>query len=186
MNPLLLFIVACLGVIPLAGYMGEATEHLASRTGPAIGGLLNATFGNAAELIIAIVALNAGLVGLVKASITGSILGNLLLIMGLCFVAGGARVSTLRFNRVSAAASAGMLSLAVVGLIFPALFHQIHPEAGVRRELYVSEAVAVVLAGTSSSRWSSRSRRTVRSSAANRAPLRGKSGDRSARSWFWP
>ena len=147
-HPLLIFVVACLGVIPLAGYMGEATEHLASRTGPAIGGLLNATFGNAAELIIAIVALRAGLVDLVKASITGSILGNLLLIMGLCFVAGGTRQSTLRFNRVSAGASAGMLSLAVAGLIFPALFHQLHPEAGATRELLLSETVAVVLAAT--------------------------------------
>ena len=147
-NPLLIFVVACLGVIPLAGYMGEATEHLASRTGPAIGGLLNATFGNAAELIIAIVALQAGYVQLVKASITGSILGNLLLIMGLCFVAGGTKQSTLRFNRVSAGASAGMLSLAVAGLIFPALFHQLHPEAGATRELMLSETVAAVLAAT--------------------------------------
>ena len=70
------FITACLGVLPLAGLMGEATEQLAERTGPTIGGLLNATFGNAAELIIAIVALRAGLVDLVKASITGSILGQ--------------------------------------------------------------------------------------------------------------
>ena len=83
------FFTACLGVLPLAGYMGEATEHLAHRTGPTIGGLLNATFGNAAELIIAIVALRAGLVDLVKASITGSILGNLLLILGLAMIAGG-------------------------------------------------------------------------------------------------
>src|SRR6188472_237434 len=74
------FLTACFGVLPLAAYMGEATEHLAHRTGPTIGGLLNATFGNAAELIIAIVALRAGLVDLVKASITGSIIGNLLLV----------------------------------------------------------------------------------------------------------
>jgi Ca2+:H+ antiporter len=147
-NPLLVFIVACIGVIPLAGYMGEATEHLASRTGPAVGGLLNATFGNAAELIIAIVALKAGLLNLVKASITGSILGNLLLIMGLCFIAGGTKQSTLRFNRTSAASAAGMLALAVAGLIFPALFHQLHPEAGAGRELILSEMVAAVLAIT--------------------------------------
>ena len=86
---LAVFSTACLGVLPLAGYMGEATEHLAHRTGPTIGGLLNATFGNAAELIISLVALQAGLVGLVKASITGSILGNLLLILGLSLVVGG-------------------------------------------------------------------------------------------------
>ena len=147
-DPLVIFVVACLGVIPLAGYMGEATEHLAARTGPAVGGLLNATFGNAAELIIAIVALRAGLVDLVKASITGSILGNLLLIMGLSFIAGGIGRPVLRFSRVSAGASAGMLALAVVGLVFPALFHSIHPDAGVLAELHLSEIVAVVLAAT--------------------------------------
>jgi Ca2+:H+ antiporter len=147
-NPLVIFVVACLGVIPLAGFMGEATEHLAARTGPAVGGLLNATFGNAAELIIAIVALRAGLVDLVKASITGSILGNLLLIMGLSFIAGGIGRPVLRFSRVSVGASAGMLALAVVGLVFPALFHSIHPDAGLLAELHLSEVVAVVLAVT--------------------------------------
>jgi len=147
-HPLLVFAGTCLAVIPLAGYMGEATEHLAVRTGPAVGGLLNATFGNAAELIIAIVALRAGLVDLVKASITGSILGNLLLIMGLSFLAGGIARPVLRYNRVAAGASAGMLALAVVGLVFPALFHAIHPEAGRRMELSLSESVAVVLAVT--------------------------------------
>ena len=140
------FFVACLGVLPLAGYMGEATEHLAHRTGPTIGGLLNATFGNAAELIIAIVALRAGLVELVKASITGSILGNLLLILGLALIAGGLNRGELRFNRVNAGMSAGMLALAVVGLVFPALFHSLHPEAAARLdELHMSEAVAVIL-----------------------------------------
>ena len=146
--PLVVFLTACAAVIPLAGYMGEATEHLAARTGPAVGGLLNATFGNAAELIIAIVALRAGYVELVKASITGSILGNLLLIMGLSFVAGGLGQQTFRFSRVSAGANAGMLALAVVGLVFPALFHRLHPEAGAPVELYLSETVAVVLAIT--------------------------------------
>jgi Ca2+:H+ antiporter len=140
------FLTACLGVLPLAGYMGEATEHLAHRTGPTIGGLLNATFGNAAELIIAIVALRAGLVELVKASITGSILGNLLLILGLALVAGGANRAELKFNRTSAGMSAGMLTLSVVALVFPALFHAVHPEAAARlSELRMSEAVAVIL-----------------------------------------
>src|SRR4029078_5402683 len=81
--PLWIFLTACLAMLPLAGLMGEATEQLAERTGPTGGGPLNGTFGNAAETIIAIVALRAGLVDLVKASITGSILGNLLLILGL-------------------------------------------------------------------------------------------------------
>jgi Ca2+:H+ antiporter len=140
------FFTACLGVLPLAGLMGEATEHLAHRTGPTIGGLLNATFGNAAELIIAIVALRAGLVELVKASITGSILGNLLLILGLALIAGGTNRPELQFNRTSAGMSAGMLALSVVALVFPALFHSVHPEAAARMsELHMSEAVAVIL-----------------------------------------
>jgi Ca2+:H+ antiporter len=143
------FFTACLGVLPLAGLMGEATEHLAHRTGPTIGGLLNATFGNAAELIIAIVALRAGLVELVKASITGSILGNLLLILGLSLIAGGANRQELRFNRTNAGMSAGMLALSVVALVFPALFHSVHPEAAARvSELHMSEAVAVILVVT--------------------------------------
>ena len=82
---LIIFILACVAIIPMAGYIGEATESLAHFTGPRIGGLLNATLGNAAELIITIVAIRAGLLELVKASITGSILGNLLLVMGFSF-----------------------------------------------------------------------------------------------------
>jgi Ca2+:H+ antiporter len=145
-SPILIFGFACLAVLPLAGYMGEATEHLATRTGPTIGGLLNATFGNAAELIIAIVALRAGLVELVKASITGSILGNLLLILGLSLLAAGTQRAEIRFNRTAAGLSAAMLALAVVGLVFPALFHAIHPESSARvTELKMSEWVAVIL-----------------------------------------
>lgn len=146
--PTAVFIVAAFGVIPLAAFMGEATEHIAVRTGPALGGLLNATFGNAAELIIAIVALRAGLVDLVKASITGSILGNLLLIMGLSFLAGGVGRPVVRFNRTATGMSAGMLALAVAGLVFPALFHATHPLAAAPVILHFSEAVAVVLALT--------------------------------------
>ncbi|HXW97658.1 MAG TPA: calcium/proton exchanger, partial [Gemmatimonadales bacterium] len=147
--PVLVFAVACLAVLPLAGYMGEATEHLAARTGPTLGGLLNATFGNAAELIIGLVALRAGLIDLVKASITGSILGNLLLILGLSLVAGGLNKPLIRFNRTSAGMSAGMMALAVTGLIFPALFHSIRsgPSAPLI-ELHLSEGVAVVLLAT--------------------------------------
>ncbi len=148
-SPLLVFGFACLGVLPLAGYMGEATEHLAAKTGPTVGGLLNATFGNAAELIIAIVALRAGLVDLVKASVTGSILGNLLLILGVSLVAAGVGRSEVRFNRTSAGMSSAMLALAVVGLVFPALFHALHPEAAARTtELRMSEWVAGILIAT--------------------------------------
>jgi len=144
--PALVFGTSCLAVLPLAGYMGEATEHLSARTGPALGGLLNATFGNAAELIIAIVALQAGLVDLVKASITGSILGNLLLILGLSLVAGGLNKPIVRFNRTAVGMSAGMMALAVTGLMFPALFHGTHQGPNLElAELYLSEAVSVVL-----------------------------------------
>ena len=145
-SPVLVFIVACLGVLPLAGFMGEATEHIAARTGPAMGGLLNATFGNAAELIIAIVALRAGLIDLVKASIIGSILGNLLLILGLSIIAGGISRPELRFSRTNAGMSAGMLCLAVVSLVLPTLFSYIHPEPSSRTAaLYLSEGIAGIL-----------------------------------------
>src|ERR1043165_5130175 len=90
-SPLLIFIASCLAIGPLAGLVGKATEHLAERLGEGVGGLLNATFGNAAELIIAIMALRAGLFDLVKASITGSIIGNILLLFGLSTLAGGIR-----------------------------------------------------------------------------------------------
>lgn len=147
-DPLAVFITACLAVLPLAGLMGKATEHLAERTGPALGGLLNATFGNAAELIIALAALRAGYVELVKASITGSILGNLLLILGLSLIAGGTRKPMLAFNRTNAGMSSAMLALAVAGMVFPALFHATHPGAALLVELHLSEAVATILAVT--------------------------------------
>lgn len=145
-DPALVFIVTCFAVLPLAGYMGEATEHLAARTGPAIGGLLNATFGNAAELIIAAAALRAGLIGLVKASLIGSILGNLLLILGLSILAGGITRPKLSFNRTGTGMSASMLALAAVGLAFPALLHSVHPDPmGRLSELYLSEVTAGIL-----------------------------------------
>lgn len=151
-SPLLVFVTSCVAVLPLAGLMGQATEQLAERTGPTVGGLLNATFGNAAELIIALVALRAGLFELVKASITGSILGNLLLILGLSLLAGGLRSPLLKFNRTSAGMSAAMLALATAGLAFPALFHLLHPGTAAEMlavtELQLSEAVAIILALT--------------------------------------
>ncbi len=143
--PLVVFVTACVAVLPLAGLMGDATESLADRTGPTLGGLLNATFGNAAELIIALFALNAGLLDLVKASITGSILGNLLLILGLSFIASGTQTPVVKFSRTNAGMSAAMLALAVIGLMFPALFHAAHGPANSPAELYLSEAVSVIL-----------------------------------------
>src|SRR5213083_1934716 len=121
-EPTVTFILAALGVVPLAHLMGEATEHLADRTGPTWGGLLNATFGNAAELIIAIIAMSKGLNEIVKASLTGSILGNLLLVAGAAMVAGGWSREKQRFSRYSAEASAGLLLLAVGSMLFPAIF----------------------------------------------------------------
>jgi len=115
-----LFVAAAVALIPAAGLIGEATEELANRSGPTLGGFLNATFGNAAELIIAIVALRANHVEVVKASITGSIIGNLLLVFGAsCFVGGLAHGSQ-RFNRVSSSSATVMLSLAVAALVMPA------------------------------------------------------------------
>jgi Ca2+:H+ antiporter len=142
------FLTACIGVLPLAALMGEATEALAERTGPTIGGLLNATFGNAAELIIALAALRAGLVDLVKASITGSILGNLLLILGLSCVAAGSGRTIVRFSRTNAGMSAAMLALAVIGLVFPALFHAVPGGPDLAAELRLSELVAGILVVT--------------------------------------
>src|SRR5437763_12025156 len=103
--------------------MGRATEALAGKMGEGVGGLLNATFGNAAELIIAAIALAKGLTGVVKASIAGSIIGNILLVLGLSIVCGGTRYSEQKFNRAGARTSAISLSLAAIALIIPTVFH---------------------------------------------------------------
>lgn len=121
-NPLLIFGTSCIALIPLAGLLGEATEELAIHTGPKIGGLLNATLGNAAELIITIVALREGKFELVKASISGSILGNLLLILGASLLLGGLRHGIQKFDRGLAGMSASMMMLAVIGLMIPTIF----------------------------------------------------------------
>ncbi len=121
-NPLLIFLFSCLALIPLAGLMGEATEELAVHTGPQIGGLLNATLGNAAELIIAIVALSQGKIELVKASLTGSIIGNLLLILGASLLLGGLRHGLQKFSSRTSGVSAAMMTIAIIGMIVPTLF----------------------------------------------------------------
>ena len=121
-NPTLVFVFASLALIPLAGYLGEATEELAIHTGPKIGGLLNATLGNAAELIITIVALRNGQYALVKASITGSIFGNLLLILGASLLFGGLKNGFQRFDRANAGMQATLMLLAVIGLLIPTMF----------------------------------------------------------------
>src|SRR4051812_23039019 len=122
-EPTTTFILAGVGIIPLASLMGEATERLAERTGPTWGGLLNATFGNAAELIIAIIALTKGLNDIVMASLTGSILGNLLLVAGGAIVVGGWNREKQSFSRATAEHNAGLLMLAVGALLLPAMFH---------------------------------------------------------------
>jgi Ca2+:H+ antiporter len=122
-NETALFICSCLAVIPLAGWMGRATEELADRLGHGVGGLLNATFGNAAELIIAMIALSKGLTGVVKASIAGSIIGNVLLVMGVSILGGGIKFREQRFNQTAARASATTLTLAAVALTIPTVFH---------------------------------------------------------------
>ena len=119
----LLFLCAGLAIIPLAGLMGRATEHLSEKVGQGVGGLLNATFGNAAELIIALMALHKGLIGVVKASITGSIIGNILLVLGASVFAGGLKHRHQQFNRAAIQSSTTSLMLAAIGLLIPTVFH---------------------------------------------------------------
>jgi Ca2+:H+ antiporter len=122
-NETALFICSGLAIIPLAGIMGRATESLAEHLGEGIGGLLNATFGNAAELIIALMALHKGLLGVVKASIAGSIIGNILLVLGASLTAGGFKYSHQSFNRTAMQTSTASLLLAAIGLMVPTIFH---------------------------------------------------------------
>ena len=119
---LLVFLAAAIGLLPLAIWLGRATEQLADRSGEGIGGLLNATFGNAAELIIALAALRAGLHDVVKATIVGSIVGNILLVLGAAMLAGGIRHVEQHFNASGARAQATMLTLAAIALIIPAAY----------------------------------------------------------------
>lgn len=147
-DPTWTFITACIAIIPIAGWMGHATEHLAERTGEGIGGLLNATFGNAAELIIALIALSAGKIEVVKASITGSIIGNVLLVLGAAFLFGGMRHARQQFSLQAARSYGTMLLLAAIALVVPAAFH--HMAVAPAGELAVRERdlsleIAVVL-----------------------------------------
>jgi Ca2+:H+ antiporter len=151
-NATALFVVSCLAIIPLAGLMGRATEHLAERVGAGAGGLLSATFGNAAELIIALFALSKGLDGVVKASITGSIIGNVLLVLGASLLSGGVKFHRQQFNRTATGVNATALTLAAIALIIPTVFHQVAGRVSVasggwtpQREQQLSLAIAVVL-----------------------------------------
>jgi len=141
-----IFVVSAAGIIPLAGLMGKSTEMLAERLGPGIGGLMNASFGNAAEFIIAVFALKAGMVGMVKASITGSILGNVLLVLGASCFAGGLKFKRQTFNITAAGMSATLLALAAIGMLVPAIFHaHLETHHQTANEQDVSLEIAIVL-----------------------------------------
>jgi Ca2+:H+ antiporter len=140
------FLAAAISIIPLAGYMGRATERLAEHVGAGVGGLLNATFGNAAELIIAVLALRAGLHDVVKASLTGSIIGNILLVFGLSALLGGLKHPPIqRFNKTAASLGGTMLVLSAIGLVIPAIFHALAGDGHQMVERNLSLDISVVL-----------------------------------------
>jgi Ca2+:H+ antiporter len=151
-NDTALFFASGLAMIPLAGWMSRATEHLGERTGPGISGFLNATFSNAPELIIAIMALSKGLIDVVKASIIGSILGNILVVLGFSMLAGGLRFRHLRFNQTGIRVAATSLTLATIGLITPSVFRfSVEHASGAlppNAEKNLSLAIAAVLLAT--------------------------------------
>lgn len=144
----LLFFLAAVAIFPLAALLVHATEQLATYTGDTIGGLLNATFGNAPELIIALVALKAGLYDMVKASIIGAILANMLLALGAAFLAGGLKRHIQEFNPAAARNYMTMMLLAVISLAIPSTFHNFVSADTIKHEQYVNLAVAVVLLST--------------------------------------
>lgn len=150
-TPTWVFLFACLAILPLAGLMGEATENLAHHTGPGIGGLMNASFGNAAELIIAFMALRAGETEIVKASLTGSIIGNLLMVLGLSMFMGGLKRKELTFNRLAAESGGSMMLLAVVAFVIPAIYALVtehkHPEHIESLSVDISWILLVTYAG---------------------------------------
>lgn len=141
----LTFVTAVIAIIPLAGLIGRATEDLAIHTGPRIGGLLNATFGNVTELIIGVFLILAGEAEVVKLTITGSIIGNLLLVLGVAFLLGGLKYREQEFNARVAGMHTASLVLAVVGIMMPALFHGAMPDASFAAEEAISLGVAGVL-----------------------------------------
>jgi Ca2+:H+ antiporter len=141
------FITSALAIIPLAGLIGHSTEALAVKLGSTVGGLINVTLGNAAELIITIFALRAGLVELVRASIVGAIIGNLLLILGLSLLLGGLKFGVQKFDRRNASMNATMLIFAFLALAIPSAFDEalLAGTGGLSRELFFSEGIALVL-----------------------------------------
>jgi Ca2+:H+ antiporter len=144
-SPVLLFFLSALAIVPLAKYIGQSTEELATRTSPAVGGLLNATFGNATELIVGIFALNAGLIEVVKASIVGSIICNLLLVMGVAMLFGGWSREKQTFNKTGILVQSSTLLLATIALVVPAIFFGSANEAGASAVEGLSIFVSLVL-----------------------------------------
>ena len=140
-----LFVLSLLAILPLAAKMGEATEELAKIFGGHIGGLLNATFGNAAELIIALLAINRGLLDLVKASIAGSIIGNLLFVLGLSIFVGGLRYKEQKFSAHIGSMNSTMLLIAMMSLMIPSMFHFVPTEHRGDDEKVLSISVAALL-----------------------------------------
>jgi Ca2+:H+ antiporter len=141
----LVFFVAALAIVPLATLIVHSTEHLAARTGPALGGLLNATFGNLPELIIAMVALRAGLVAMVRASLVGALLANLLLALGIAFLLGGLRHRVQEYNPAAARSYATTMLLATLSLLVPSTFHRLLGDENPRHGAALDIGVAVVL-----------------------------------------
>ncbi|MGH2926440.1 MAG: calcium/proton exchanger [Solirubrobacterales bacterium] len=152
-NQTLVFATSALGIIPTAALMGRATEELATRSGPGIGGLMNVTFGNAPELIIALFALGHGLHEVVKASLIGSIIGNILLVLGASMFVGGLGRERQRFNETAASVQTSMLLLAAVALVMPAVFQLVDggglPAVGAERVSFGStiETLSAIVAG---------------------------------------
>lgn len=144
--PIAIFILASLAILPLAKYIGESTEEISAHTGPALGGLLNATFGNATELIISVFALQAGLTEMVKASITGSIIGNLLLILGMALFFGGLGKDEQEFNTTAARTSASTLFLATAAIVMPAVFVLTSENPSAMTIETLSIAVSIIMA----------------------------------------
>ncbi|MBD7911565.1 MULTISPECIES: calcium/proton exchanger [Clostridium] len=145
-SPSIMFVLAALSIVPLAGLMGEGTEEISFYSGPKIGGFLNATFGNATELIISFFALKEGLFEVVKSSIAGSVIGNVLLVLGASMLFGGLKHKSQSFNKKVVEVSSSMLLFAVVGLCIPALFtHTVDPELLNTRYEGLSIFVAVVM-----------------------------------------
>ena len=144
---LIVFVTAALAIIPLAGWMGTATEEIAVVLGPSLGGLMNATFGNATELIIAIFALRAGLVNVVKSSITGSIIGNLLLVMGLSMLLGGLKFKEQSFQPTIARLNASSMNLAVIAVLLPTAvdFTSSGIEQPILQKLSISVAAVLIV-----------------------------------------